>query len=133
MSFKTVPTFKAAPIVGRAAISAANPNRDGTGAIVKIGANAPADGLRIEYVRIKALVTTTAGMVRLYLSDDGGATWFLWREQTIAAIPASATVAAAEYEVVPIRDLELPSGHAIGASTEKAESFQVFSHGGAMG
>ena len=110
-----------------AEISAANANRDGTGTVVTV-ATAEAQGSRIDLVRVVAEVTTTAGMVRLFLHD--GSTFFLVKELAVTALTASATVPAFETEWVPTEPLLLPSGWTLRAATENAETFNVIAVGG---
>lgn len=107
-----------------AQVSAANTNRDGTGTIVTVCAGAAA-GSRISSVTAKAVVTTTAGMVRLYLSTDTGTTWRLCREIPVTAITASASVATF-IGVVDFDDLVLfgPTD-LLGASTHNAEAINI--------
>ena len=128
MSANTTPKFIDAPIIGIAEISTINTNRDGTGTMVVVATGTVA-GQVIELVRVVAIVTTTAGMVRLFLNN--GATKFLYKELTVAAVTASATVPAFEKEFVPTGGtLTLPTGWTLEAATEKGEAFKVFAFGG---
>ena len=106
-------------------VSAANTNRDGTGTIVTACAGVAA-GTRISSVTLTATVTTTAGMVRLFLSTDTGTTWRLFKEISVIAATPSATVKAftarEEFE-----DLVLTgTSDLLGASTHNAEAINVF-------
>ena len=123
----SVPRFIADPVVGIAAISTANPNRDGTGTMGTV-ATAPATGMVIDLIRVKASATTTAGMVRLFIHD--GSTARLYDEVAVTAITPSATVKSFEAEVAPTTPLILPSGYSLRASTEQAEAFNVYAIGG---
>jgi hypothetical protein len=76
MAKNEVPVFTKSPVIGQAEVSAANPNRDGTGTIVSV-VDGLTEGVRIDQIEVKAEATTTAGMVRLFLSFDSGATWNL--------------------------------------------------------
>ena len=116
-----VPQFASSALTRGAQVNVANSNRDGTGTIATIY-TAPAPGARIDEISIKASVTTTAGMVRLFLHD--GTNFFLWKEIAIPAITASATAAAYE-AVLGNLGLLLQSGWSLRASTEKAENFNV--------
>ncbi|TFV34544.1 hypothetical protein E4K66_30730 [Bradyrhizobium frederickii] len=78
---------------------------------------------------IKAIVTTTAGMVRLYIYD--GTNTRLWREVPVSAITPSASVAAfASYLNLALEPLILPSGYSLRASTHNAETFNIVATGG---
>jgi hypothetical protein len=131
MAQNTAPVFLKAAVGDVAQVSAANAGRDGTGTIVTV-ATGTADGKRINVVRIKAIVTTTAGMIRLYYSPDSGVTNRLIGEVLVAAITASATVAAFEADWIP------PGGNInlvgttdmLRASTEKAEAINLLALGG---
>lgn len=130
----TTPNFADIPLVGLGQISAANTNRDGTGTIVTI-ATAGASGSRIEEIVVQAAVTTTAGMVRLFLND--GTNTRLWREVPVTAATPSGTVAAFRAMVrnddrpdLPL--LLLPTGWSLSAATNNAETFNVFAFGGSF-
>lgn len=121
------PRFIADGKVWAAEISAANANRDGTGTVVTV-VTAAAQGSRIDLVRVVAEVTTTAGMVRLFLHD--GSTFFLVKEIEVDAITASATVPAFEGEWAPTEPIILPTGWTLQAATEQAEAMNVLAFGG---
>lgn len=115
------PQFAATPINAAAQLTVANAGRDGTGTVVTLY-TAPASGARIDTINIKAGVTTTAGMIRLWLHN--GTTFFLWREIVIPAVIASATAPAFEATLNNLRCI-LSSGWSIRAATEKAELFNL--------
>lgn len=113
-----------------ATVSAANTARDGTGTVPTI-CTAGAQGTRIDLITIEAQVTTTAGVVRLFLHN--GSAFFLWKEVLVTAITPSASVAAFRTEVsrsdgLPV--MVLPSGYSLRASTHQAEAFSVCVSGG---
>ena len=125
----TKPAFTSTPRHAFGAISAANTTRDGSGTIVTIMAGAAA-GTRVFEIDIKATATTTAGMVRLFISFDNGATWKLYDEVPVLAVTPSGTVAAFRALVTPV-NLLLPNATAVlGAATHNAEAFNVFAQGG---
>ena len=123
------PIFTLTPRIGVVAIATANTGRDGTGTIGTV-ITAGANGTRIHRVSVKATVTTTAGVVRLFIYD--GAAYFLWREITVTALTVSATVNSFEYnlELLNERAMILPSGYSLRASTEKSENINVIAEGG---
>lgn len=110
-------------------ISTANTNRDGTGTIGQFML-AGVSGSRVERVRIKATGTTTAGLVRIYTWD--GTTYRLFEEVTVDAIVPSGTVESFEATITlgNVAAMFLPSGSALGASTQNAETFIVTAIGG---
>jgi hypothetical protein len=135
MGVGRTPIFTDADYVGYCQVSTANTNRDGTGSLQTL-ATGGLVGARINMVKVVATVTTTAGMVRLFLSLDNGTTKRLVGEIPISAITPSATVAAftADYFFnagVTGEPIKLPDANAIlYASTHNAEAINVFASGG---
>ena len=129
MTANTDPIFSLTPVIGIGAISSANTNRDGTGTIVSV-ISGSTDGTRITRVTIQAIVTTTAGMVRLYINT--GAVIYLWKEIAVTAITGSASVVEFTYVLSLMGEnaLILPSGYSLEASTHNAEAFNVIAEGG---
>lgn len=122
------PTFTSTPRLAVETISTANTNLDGTGTITTIVTGVAA-GTRINEVIVKAAETTTDGMIRLFLTDDSGTTWYLLDEFYVAATTASSTQAAVSVSH-GWDHLILPStAHRLGASTHNAESFNVIVNG----
>jgi hypothetical protein len=122
----TQPAFATVPRIGSAQVSAANTNRDGTGTIVTVITGVAA-GTRIAEVVVEATVTTTAGMVRLYLYD--GTNTRLFDEVAIAAATPSASVRATRVSTV-YTNLILPSASwQLRASTHNAETMNVIALG----
>ncbi len=137
MAKNEVPVFTRSPVIGQAAISAANPNRDGTGTIVSV-VNGQAEGVRVDQIEIKAEAATTAGMIRLFISLDSGSTWDLWREVSVTAITPSdvaQTFRAVINLTTVLNDPPLSLAGTLvqlGAATEQAEVFNVFARGGSF-
>lgn len=106
-----------------AQVSAANALRDGSGTVVTVF-TAGKFGARIERVEIKAAVTTTAGMVRLFLQSGG--TTRLIHEELVSAITPSATVAAFRATISGgAFPLVMAPDAVLIAATEKAEAINV--------
>jgi hypothetical protein len=130
MAANTSPIFIDTPKTTMVQISVANTARDGTGTMGTV-VTAGVDGSRIHKVVVTATVTTTAGMVRLFI-DDGGGNIRLWKEIAVSAVTPSATVAAFTYTL----DLQgedallLQSGYLLKAATHNAEAINVFAHYG---
>lgn len=107
-------------------ISTANSNLDGTGTLVTIltaGASGSGwKGCEIQSVTVKAIVTTTYGMVRLFVYD--GTNTKLLTEIEVPAVIKSST-AQAFSRTISLDKFELQAGYIIKASTEKSESFVV--------
>lgn len=127
MPANTSPIFTLTARSDVAQVTAANGNRDGTGTIVTVAA-AGANGTRIDLIRVQAIVTTTAGMVRLFIHD--GTNMRLYKELPISAVTVSATVDGYSVNYRPDEPIVLPSGYSLRASTNNAEAMNVFIHGG---
>jgi hypothetical protein len=120
------PNFASTPLApDLIQISTANTNRDGTGTLGTF-VTGTAGGIVIEQITITATGTTTAGMIRFFLSVDGGTNKRLIYEQQVSAQIPSATVPAFSIESVPLNGLVLLTTNTIlYVSTEKAETFNV--------
>lgn len=105
----------------QAQISTANTNRNGTGTIGTVMTGAT-NGTRIDDIYIVATGTTTAGVVRLFISD--GTNIRLWQEILVSAITPSTTVQVWSYTLLN-QALILESGWSLQASTNNAETFNV--------
>lgn len=109
-------------------VTVANTNRDGSGTIVTI-ATGSAAGFRVQEVVAQPIVTTTAGMIRLFISTDSGSTWNLFDELPVAAATVSASVPGARnsrtYENLVLKG----TTNVLGASTHNAEAQNVFALG----
>ena len=114
MAAGTTPIFPATPNTYFVQSTAANTNLDGSGTIVDIVTGA-ANGTRVDEVRSKFQVTTTAGMIRYYIKKSGGS-YRLIHEEEVPAITKSATVRA--YETVWPCNLLLASSDLLSVSTE---------------
>lgn len=116
------PAFAVTPRVGAVNVATANSNRDGTGTVATVITGA-STGTRIAEIVVQARVTTTAGMVRLFLYD--GTTYRLFDEISIAAATVSASVKATRVSTL-YNNLVLPSASwSIVAATHNAESMDV--------
>lgn len=120
------PTFAVTPRIASVNIASANANRDGTGTIATLITGA-STGTQIREIAVQARVTTTAGMVRVFLHD--GSTFYLFDEISIAAATVSASVKATRVSTT-YANLVLPSASwSIRVSTHNAESFDVTAMG----
>jgi hypothetical protein len=128
----TTAQFTAQPIIDIAQVSTANTNRDGTGTIVTV-ATGPASsagsgvGKRINRVIVHATGTTTAGVIRFFVSLDSGTTNRLILERLVPAITPSTSTVAFRSEIGELVGMILPGGGAamIRASTNNAETFNI--------
>jgi hypothetical protein len=104
-----------------AQVTTANTNRNGTGTIVSVMTGAT-NGTRIDDIYIVATGTTTAGVVRLFISD--GTNIRLWQEVLVPAITPSTTVAVFSAALLN-QALILENGWSLQASTNNSETFNI--------
>lgn len=105
----------------QAQISTANTNRNGTGTLGTVITGAT-NGTRVDDIYIVATGTTTAGVVRLFISD--GTNIRLWQEILVPAVTPSTTVAVWSTALLN-QSLLLKSGWSLQAATNNAETFNV--------
>lgn len=119
MPANTSPIFPLVPVIGRARVSAANIARDGSGTVNGI-VTGSTDGTRIDYVVITSAQATAAAnsamVYRLFISDNTGANYRLFREVAQAAVTASNTAVGATQTIFFPNGLVLPSGVVLGCT-----------------
>jgi hypothetical protein len=112
---------------GMGTVSTANSNLDGTGTLVTI-ISAEDNGTLIQSINIKAIVTTTPGMIRLFLYD--GTNTKLFREIPVPYCTKSAIAHSFSHQIdFEGRDFALKANWSLKATTENAESFNVIIEG----
>lgn len=126
------PQYVGVAKVGSAQISTANTNLDGTGTIETVF-TAGTSGSRIDAINLKAVGTTTAGMVRLFIHDGTNAR--LFAELPVISLTPGASTPAFEAQLntntfTQVLPLILPTGFSLRASTHNAETFNVIAVGG---
>lgn len=120
----TSANYASTPVGGQVQISTANTARDGTGTLGTLLTGA-ASGTRVDDIVIKATGTTTAGMVRFFLSLDGGTSKRLLYEVPVSAVTPSATTQTFSATLSGLGWV-LPNANAIlYVSTHNAETFVV--------
>jgi hypothetical protein len=116
------PAFAVTPRIASVNVATANTNRDGSGTVATLITGA-ATGTRIAEIVVQARVTTTAGMVRIYLYD--GSSYRFFDEVAIAAATVSASVKGTRVST-SYNNLVLPSASwSLVVSTHNAESMDV--------
>ena len=115
------PNFAATAQNSAVQVSVANTARDGTGTITTVATGA-ANGSRIDDISIVATGTTTAGVIRLFLTVGGSTR--LWKEILVPANTPSTSNPVWSYSISNL-SLVLASGAALKASTHNAETFNV--------
>lgn len=124
----TTPQFTSAPRVAIITLSVQNPNRDGTGAFGVGSFQAAPQGSRLDRMVIKASGRTTAGLIRLFLTD--GAKTVLVSEVQVEAVNPSESLPAFEGVSEFLGGLAIPAGFSFKVSTEKADAINVSLFGG---
>lgn len=129
MAAGTTPIFPASVVLGFVQATAANAGgRDGTGTIYDIFTGTT-NGDKIDEVRAKFQVTTTAGMVRFYVKKSGGS-YRLIHEEPVPAVTVAAATPAVEI-IWPARIL-LNNGDILAASLENANACNLWAIGGSF-
>ncbi len=113
---------------GMVTISTANSNLDGTGTLgTVLTANTSINGAYISCIVIKAQVSTTPGMIRLFINIPGGGATNLLMEIPVPAVTKSSTAPSFFHRVdFNGRGFALKPTWLLKASTENGESFNVF-------
>jgi hypothetical protein len=135
----TTAQFTAQPILEYAQVTTADTSRTAPTNVVEItaGPNITAGngvGKRIMRVTVQSTATTTAGVIRFFLSLDSGTTDRLICEKIVPAVTPSTTVAAWRTEVAELVGLILPGGTAnkIYATTNNTETFNIIVESGLL-
>ena len=139
----TTAQYTAQPILDYVQISTANTNRDGSGTLGTVCSGptttaANGVGKRILRISVCATGTTTAGVIRFFVSNDGGTTKRMVCEKLVPAVTPSTSVAAFRTEVPELVGLILPGGAAsvaqgiIYAATNNNETFNVIAESGTL-
>lgn len=110
-------------------VTTANTNRDGTGTPVQISVGPTGGspvGHVIEQIIIQAVGNCTAGMIRFFLSIDGGTTIRLIDEVPVLAVTPSGIVQAFRTSAPDLIGLVLANNSAIlYATTNNTETFNI--------
>jgi hypothetical protein len=125
----TSPSFIGTPVIGTAALSAANTALDGSGTIVSLLTGA-ASGTRVLEIDAQCSATSSACLVNIFLSSDSGTSWTLFDQITITAITVS-TTAKAFRNYNTYANLILPStSYKLGVTATVAQAIKVHALGG---
>jgi hypothetical protein len=134
----TTAQFTAQPILEYAQVTTADTSRTApTGVEITAGPSTTAGngvGKRIIRVTVQSTATTTAGVIRFFLSLDSGTTKRLICEKIVPAVTPSTSVAAWRTEVAELVGLILPGGVAnkIYATTNNTETFNIIVESGTL-
>ncbi len=105
-------------------VTVANTARDGTGTLVTMF-TAGANGSKVMETEVHATVTTTAGMVRIFISEDAGTTKRLYKEILVSAVTVGANTAGFNSNTA-YDNFILPASAVVYASTHIGEAINVF-------
>jgi len=124
---------KVPPVIAMGTVTTGNTARDGSGSnfvdiYTTVATGSGGNGFRIERIQIKAIVTTTAGTVRIWLTDTGTVKK-LYTEVAVSAVTVSASQPAFEQTIYFDKALKIPPGWTISATTHNSESFNVIVEG----
>ncbi len=135
MAANTAPIFPDTPKLSwGTTLATANTAKDGTGTVVLIYTSG-SDADRLDYVRVRALGTNTATVLRLFINNGSDPTVatnnVLFTEKTIASTTLSEVAELAETTIA--LDLGLPAGYRVYATigTTVAAGLRVSAVGGA--
>ncbi|WP_299016810.1 hypothetical protein [uncultured Caulobacter sp.] len=125
----TTPNYAATPLPPDIVqLTAANTNRDGTGTMVKV-ATGTASGIVTEQLRVTATGNTTSGMIRFFLSLNGGTSKFFLTEAAVLGATPSGTAPAFTTVVDALTGLTLQGTTTeLYAATHNAETFNIIHH-----
>ncbi len=108
------PIFPLTPVVSWGTVATANTAKDGTGAVVTVF-TAGVNGARLDYLKVRALGTNVATVLRVFINNGSDPTVAtnnaLFLDQTIAATTNSETAQLVDNIVT--MDLSLPAGYKI--------------------
>lgn len=108
-------------------VATANSNLDGTGTLGTVLTGA-SNGTNIQSVTVKSIVSTSAGMIRLFINN--GVANYLYSEIPVPAVTKSSTAHSySAREIFGGNDFALQSGHILKASTQVGETFNVIAEG----
>jgi hypothetical protein len=129
MAANTVPIFVLTPKEPKTRIATLNTGRDGTGTLGTL-TTAGANGAFYKGIRWQAEVTTTAGVIRIFIQTAGAGNFELIKEMLVPAVTPGVTIEAASGEWYPTAGIVLGAGDLLCASTQIAETFSVWAMGG---
>jgi hypothetical protein len=133
MTPNTNPLFAIVPLVATCTVVTANANMDGiTGSNILLY-TAPTGHAKITSIQAKCLLSaTTACIVRIFVSEPTGTTFYLKDEIALTAITGSTTVATATNTII-YSDFEIQSGQKIVVTTSVSQSINVLAQIGILG
>jgi hypothetical protein len=123
------PQFINTPRIAMANTATANTAIDGTGTITEVIAGATG-GTRVLELVVKLAETSAAAQVNVFLTTDGGTTWYCFDSITVTAATVSNSVASNRTSRAYSNIVLASSAHRIGFTTTIAQSTNVIAFGG---
>jgi len=109
----------------------ANPTLTGTSGTIPVvysaGTSGTYKGSSIETITVKASVTNTPGMVRLFIYNTTNS--YLFTEIPIPSVVPDATDTSFEHTIVFENNFDLQAGYSLKVTTEKGENFNIIVEG----
>jgi hypothetical protein len=133
-TLNTRPIYSRSPRIEWGTISAANTAKDGTGTVVTIFTGDATNGGRIEKIRIRALGTNVATVLRVFINNGSAnstpANNTLYTELTLPATTLSETAQLLEQEIA--MNIALPPTYKINCTigTAVAAGYSITGVGG---
>lgn len=106
-NLSNVPTFNQTPNLKYVQVTTANTNRDGTTGTYSSVLSWGANGGLVDWIKFQAIVTTAAGTLRIFISNDSGSTWRLLDEVPTQGATPSGTVPGETHVWTPPNNLPL--------------------------
>jgi hypothetical protein len=142
MPANTSPIFPLTPKIGYGTLATANTAKDGTGTVVTV-ATAGSNGSRVDQIKVRALGTNVATVLRFFINNGSDPTTAtnnaLIHEVTIAATTLSEVAALADNDILTVKGSDyvcsipyLPAGYKINVTigTTVAAGLHVTTHYG---
>ena len=125
--------FSLSPFLATAKVTTANANMDGTTGSFVVLYTAPACHAKISSIQAKCdLGANAACLVRIFVSDPTGTTFYLKDEIALSAISGSTTVPTATNAIL-YSDFELQSGQKIVVTGSVSQVVNVIAQIGLLG
>lgn len=119
------PQYTSTPRMQVCNLNAANTNLDGSGSLVTAFVTGT-NGSRIESIQVKAISTTVADIVRVFVFN--GTSNFLLTEIPVTAVTPSGTVSA--FETGVSLSIILPENVTVKVSSHIGNNYNIFMFGG---
>jgi hypothetical protein len=115
-------TLSYSTITNTVVISQGNPNLDGSGNITVLVVGSD-DGAMISTISIKALQSTSQGMIRFFLFHPSVSGYHLYAESYVPETTQTGVVQSFSSSFAD--GLYIPAGSLIGVATQNSESFSI--------